>query len=54
MNTLDILLILALAAVIALALRRAVKLHKKGGCAGCSGDCACCGHACAPRTGAGK
>ena len=47
MNTIDILLILALGAIMLLALRRTIKTRKSGGCGcGCAG---CDGKRCAGR-----
>ena len=42
----DLIIILALAAVVTLAVRSLIKSRKKGGCAGCSGGCANCAHKC--------
>ena len=46
MNIWDILLTLLLAAALALALRRTIRVKKSGGCAGCpnSGGCGGCAH----------
>ena len=46
MNLWDILIGLAVAAVILLAVRQAVRLKRRGGCYGCTGSCANCGQAC--------
>ena len=48
MNTLDILLLLVLAAVVGLALRSVWRNRRRGGCA-CSGGCAGCGLDCRRR-----
>ena len=45
----DIIILAALAAVVALAVRALVKQRRKGGCAGCSGGCAGCSGRCGIR-----
>ena len=42
----DLIIILALAAIVTLAVRSLIRSRKKGGCAGCSGGCANCARRC--------
>lgn len=51
MNIWDIVLIALLAVVAGLAIRQAVRIHRRGGCSGCTGDCSACGHSCAAAPG---
>ena len=48
MNIWDILILLAVGAMLLLALR-AMRRGKAGGCHDCGGQCACCGRDCADR-----
>ena len=43
MNVWDYVLIAALIVIAALAVRSAHRQKKRGGCAGCTGDCSSCG-----------